>query len=180
MFWIPLSLCNHAPLISSHLSSVISKPLPEIAGRCVKGKKREMKGLVFRGHWEQLYFLNLIDDLKKKNHRMCVCICNMCGVGDCKYKYGSGCSECPSSFLFLICVCDLSPQGFLIGARPENACESIEPPPRDNLTGAYIVLIRRFDCNFDIKVLHLSWSVCVCRSCSRLSQCTPRMVNTSL
>ncbi|KAA8589515.1 hypothetical protein FQN60_012880 [Etheostoma spectabile] len=42
-------------------------------------------------------------------------------------------------------------KGFLIGARPENGCEPIEPPPRDNLTGAFIVLIKRFDCNFDIK-----------------------------
>ncbi|KAF7651085.1 hypothetical protein LDENG_00116430 [Lucifuga dentata] len=42
-------------------------------------------------------------------------------------------------------------KGFLIGARPENACEPIEPPPRDNLTGAFIILIKRFDCNFDIK-----------------------------
>uniref|UniRef100_A0A8P4G2V6 Ring finger protein 13 n=1 Tax=Dicentrarchus labrax TaxID=13489 RepID=A0A8P4G2V6_DICLA len=45
-------------------------------------------------------------------------------------------------------------KGFLIGARPENACEPIEPPPRDNLTGAFIVLIKRFECNFDIKVLN--------------------------
>ncbi|XP_061682277.1 E3 ubiquitin-protein ligase RNF13 [Syngnathoides biaculeatus] len=45
-------------------------------------------------------------------------------------------------------------KGFLIGSRPANACEPIEPPPRDNLTGAFIVLIKRFDCNFDIKVLN--------------------------
>lgn len=44
------------------------------------------------------------------------------------------------------------PQGFLIGARPENACEPLDPPPRENLTGAFIVLIKRYDCNFDMKV----------------------------
>uniref|UniRef100_A0A671RCR2 RING-type E3 ubiquitin transferase n=1 Tax=Sinocyclocheilus anshuiensis TaxID=1608454 RepID=A0A671RCR2_9TELE len=44
-------------------------------------------------------------------------------------------------------------KGFLIGARPENACVPIDPPPlRDNLSSAFIVLIKRFDCNFDIKV----------------------------
>ncbi|XP_017268899.1 E3 ubiquitin-protein ligase RNF13 [Kryptolebias marmoratus] len=45
-------------------------------------------------------------------------------------------------------------KGFLISARPENACEPIKPPPRDNYTGAFFVLIKRFDCNFDMKVLN--------------------------
>ncbi|XP_019730832.1 E3 ubiquitin-protein ligase RNF13 [Hippocampus comes] len=45
-------------------------------------------------------------------------------------------------------------KGFLIDARPANACQPIDPPPRDNLTGAFVVLIKRFDCNFDIKVLN--------------------------
>ncbi|KPP64099.1 hypothetical protein Z043_117591 [Scleropages formosus] len=49
--------------------------------------------------------------------------------------------------------------GVLVESRPLNACTPIEPPPRkplpinNNLTN-YIVLIRRYDCNFDIKVLH--------------------------
>ncbi|KAJ8374340.1 hypothetical protein SKAU_G00049200 [Synaphobranchus kaupii] len=47
-------------------------------------------------------------------------------------------------------------KGFLIGSRPENGCEPIDPPPppQDNLTGTFIVLIKRLDCNFDVKVLN--------------------------
>ncbi|XP_066503744.1 E3 ubiquitin-protein ligase RNF13 [Hoplias malabaricus] len=47
-------------------------------------------------------------------------------------------------------------KGFLVGARPENACEPIDHAPnreREN-SSTFIVLIKRFDCNFDIKVLH--------------------------
>ncbi|OXB56970.1 hypothetical protein ASZ78_013597 [Callipepla squamata] len=46
-------------------------------------------------------------------------------------------------------------QGFLINSKPENACEPIAPPPlKDNSSTAFIVLIRRLECNFDIKVLN--------------------------
>ncbi|XP_043926539.1 E3 ubiquitin-protein ligase RNF13 isoform X2 [Protopterus annectens] len=46
-------------------------------------------------------------------------------------------------------------KGFLINARPENACESIVHPPRkENSSNAFIALIRRHDCNFDVKVLN--------------------------
>uniref|UniRef100_A0A8C5REY7 RING-type E3 ubiquitin transferase n=1 Tax=Laticauda laticaudata TaxID=8630 RepID=A0A8C5REY7_LATLA len=46
-------------------------------------------------------------------------------------------------------------QGFLINSKPENACEPIIPPPlKDNSSREFIVLIRRLDCNFDIKVLN--------------------------
>ncbi|KAJ8255026.1 hypothetical protein GJAV_G00200130 [Gymnothorax javanicus] len=49
--------------------------------------------------------------------------------------------------------------GVLVESRPLNACVPIEPPPTPltpiagNLT-KFIVLIQRFDCYFDIKVLH--------------------------
>ncbi|XP_077204811.1 E3 ubiquitin-protein ligase RNF13 isoform X2 [Paroedura picta] len=46
-------------------------------------------------------------------------------------------------------------KGFLISSKPENACEPITPPPlKDNSSRTFIVLIRRLDCNFDIKVLN--------------------------
>ncbi|NWI65649.1 RNF13 ligase, partial [Todus mexicanus] len=46
-------------------------------------------------------------------------------------------------------------KGFLINSKPENACEPIAPPPlKDNSSSAFIVLIRRLECNFDIKVLN--------------------------
>ncbi|KAF7703162.1 E3 ubiquitin-protein ligase RNF13 [Silurus meridionalis] len=46
-------------------------------------------------------------------------------------------------------------KGFLIGARPENGCVPIDPPPiRENSSISFIVLIKRYHCNFDIKVLN--------------------------
>ncbi|PWA14550.1 hypothetical protein CCH79_00014997, partial [Gambusia affinis] len=70
-------------------------------------------------------------------------------------------SSFPVSFLSLSLTLSPHPAGFLIGARPENACEPIEPPPRENLTGAFIVLIKRYDCNFDMKVPNLDLLVYV-------------------
>lgn len=52
----------------------------------------------------------------------------------------------------------LAPQGvrgYLMEAKPANACHPIDGPPRPgNGSLGAIVLIRRYDCTFDLKVLH--------------------------
>lgn len=46
-------------------------------------------------------------------------------------------------------------RGYLMEAKPANACHPIErPPPVGNGSLGTIVLIRRYDCTFDLKVLH--------------------------
>ncbi|KAM3926087.1 E3 ubiquitin-protein ligase RNF167 isoform 2-T2 [Leptodactylus fuscus] len=45
-------------------------------------------------------------------------------------------------------------RGYVIHAVPENACSLITPPPVKDNTTIFIALIRRLDCNFDVKVLN--------------------------
>ncbi|XP_059831271.1 E3 ubiquitin-protein ligase RNF167-like isoform X1 [Hypanus sabinus] len=43
--------------------------------------------------------------------------------------------------------------GYLVFAKPENACEPIAPPPSNTTILDFIVVIRRYGCSFDVKVL---------------------------
>nr|XP_012617189.1 E3 ubiquitin-protein ligase ZNRF4 [Microcebus murinus] len=45
-------------------------------------------------------------------------------------------------------------RGYLVEARPANACQPIEGPRPGNRSLGAIALIRRYDCPFDLKVLH--------------------------
>uniref|UniRef100_A0A7N5K187 E3 ubiquitin-protein ligase ZNRF4 n=1 Tax=Ailuropoda melanoleuca TaxID=9646 RepID=A0A7N5K187_AILME len=45
-------------------------------------------------------------------------------------------------------------RGYLMEAKPANACHPIEGPRLGNGSLGAIVLIRRYDCTFDLKVLH--------------------------
>ncbi|XP_007656246.1 E3 ubiquitin-protein ligase ZNRF4 [Ornithorhynchus anatinus] len=50
---------------------------------------------------------------------------------------------------------NLGLRGQLVEAKPANACQPIRGPRiRANVSQAAIVLIRRFDCTFDLKILH--------------------------
>uniref|UniRef100_I3J907 RING-type E3 ubiquitin transferase n=1 Tax=Oreochromis niloticus TaxID=8128 RepID=I3J907_ORENI len=49
--------------------------------------------------------------------------------------------------------------GVLVASHPANACTTIDPPPPlppsfNATTTKFVVLIKRYDCNFDIKVLN--------------------------
>ncbi|KAK2087124.1 E3 ubiquitin-protein ligase znrf4 [Saguinus oedipus] len=45
-------------------------------------------------------------------------------------------------------------RGYLMEAKPANACQPIEAPRRGNCSLSAIALIRRYDCTFDLKVLN--------------------------
>ncbi|XP_007952689.2 E3 ubiquitin-protein ligase ZNRF4 [Orycteropus afer afer] len=45
-------------------------------------------------------------------------------------------------------------RGYLMEANPANACQPIKGPRPSNSSLGAIVLIRRYDCTFDLKVLH--------------------------